>query len=116
MTMTTESTIPKKRGRPFGVFGAKRRQQELIDQFVYALGGPTNVTSWEKDDICRAASLLGIAQEKRRQISKHGASSANELLALARIEEVAADAVRSLNLPESTSRRIKGIGRDEDAK
>ncbi len=115
MTMTTESTTPKKRGRPFGVFGPKRRQQELIDQFVYALGGPTNVTPWEKDDICRAVSLLCVAQEKRRQISKNGASSASELLALARIEEVAADAVRGLNLPESASRHIKGIRRDEDA-
>jgi hypothetical protein len=116
MTMTTESTtIPKKRGRPFGIYGAKRRHQELVDQFVYALGGPTNVTPWERDDIHRTVSLLVIAQEKRRQITKNGAGSNSELLALARIEEVAADAVRGLNLPESTSRNIKGIRRTEAA-
>jgi hypothetical protein len=116
MTMTSESdTITKKRGRPFGIFGPKRRQKEWIDQFIRALGGPGNVTPWEQNDVCRAVSLMSIAEEKRRQIDKHGASSANELVALARIEEVAAEAVRRLRLPESTSRHIKGIRRDEDA-
>jgi hypothetical protein len=116
MTMTSESETTKKRGRPFGSFGPRRRQKQLIDQFTHALGGPGNVTPWEENDICRAVMLLSIAEEKRRQIDKHGASSANELIALARLEEVAQAAVDRLRLPESASRHINGIRhRFEDA-
>jgi len=101
MTMTTESTTPKKRGRPFGIFGVRKRQEQLIAEYTNALGGPGNVTPWERRDIERAVGLQSIAEERRRQISKHGTSSANELLALARLEEVAQVAVERLRLPGS---------------
>jgi hypothetical protein len=43
--------------------------------------------------------LQGIAEQKRHEIDRNGAESANELLALARLEAVAEKAVRRLRLP-----------------
>jgi hypothetical protein len=98
MTMTSENeTTVKKRGRPFGVFGPRRRQKQLIDELIRAFGGA--VTPIRESSITRAVMLQSIAEEKRREINKHGAKSANELLALARLEEVAEAAVRQLKLP-----------------
>jgi hypothetical protein len=114
MSMTESNETKRPRGRPFGSFGPRRRQKQLVDQFIRALGGEGNVTPWEENLITRAVMLLSIAEEKRRQIDKHGASSADELLALARLEEVAYEAVERLRLPESMGRHIKAIRRDED--
>jgi len=47
--------------------------------------------------------LQSIAEQRRSHIDKNGADSANELLALARLEEVADAAVRRLKLPAPTS-------------
>jgi hypothetical protein len=100
MTMTTENETPvKKRGRPFGTFGPRRRQQQLIAQYIDALGGDATITPIQESDICRAVMLQSIAEESRRQINRHGAKSAHELLALARLETVAETAVRRLKLP-----------------
>jgi hypothetical protein len=115
MSMTAElkptTTIAKKRGRPFGTFGVHRRQEQLIAEYTNALGGPNNVTQWERRDIARAVHLQSIAEEKRKHINKHGAASANELIALARLEEVAVDAVEKLRLPVSSG---KGFNPRED--
>jgi len=99
MTMTESVTITKKLGRPFGVFGQRKRQLQLIKRYIDALGGDANITPLQESDVTRAVALQSIAEERRRYIVKHGASSAAELTALARIEEVAADAVRRLNIP-----------------
>jgi hypothetical protein len=100
MTMTTENeTTSKKRGRPFGTFGPRRRQQQLIKQYVAALGGNSKITPLLENAILRAVALQSIAEESRRRISIEGAKSANELLALARLEAVANAAVRDLNIP-----------------
>jgi hypothetical protein len=98
MTMTSDTTTKAKRGRPFGTFGPRRRQQQLINEYCAALGGG-NLTPLQERNICRAVALQSIAEESRRQINKHGAKSANELLALARLEAVADTAVRRLKLP-----------------
>jgi hypothetical protein len=97
MTMTSETETTKKRGRPFGVFGPRRRQKQLIDEYIAAFGG--TVTPIQESNITRAVMLQSIAEEKRREINKYGAKSANELLALARLEEVAEAAVRRLKSP-----------------
>jgi hypothetical protein len=100
MTMTTvNETTGKKRGRPFGRFGPRRRQLQLIAQYVDALGGDAMITPILENAIVRAVGLQSIAEQARRQISIHGAKSANELLALARLEAVANAAVRDLNIP-----------------
>jgi hypothetical protein len=102
MTMTSESetTTKPKRGRPFGIFGPRKRQIQLIKLYVDAFGG--TVTPIQERDITRAVALQSIAEQKRVDINKNGASSANELLALARLEEVADAAVRRLKLPITT--------------
>jgi hypothetical protein len=101
MTMTTSEieTTAKKRGRPFGIFGPRRRQLQLIAQYVDALGGDAMITPILENAIVRAVGLQSIAEQARKQISRHGAKSASELLALARLEAVANAAVRELNLP-----------------
>lgn len=102
MTMTPENETTgtgKKRGRPFGTFGPRRRQQELMKQYVAALGGNASITPILENAILRAVALQSIAEESRRRISIEGAKSANELLALARLEAVANAAVRDLNIP-----------------
>jgi hypothetical protein len=100
MTIPSETAAPKnKGGRPFGTFGPKRRQQQLIKQYIAALGGDANLTPIIENNICRAVMLQSIAEGTRRRIDKEGASSANELLALARLEAVADTAVRRLKLP-----------------
>jgi hypothetical protein len=98
--MTTEIPTTKKRGRPFGSYGIKRRQEELIAEYTNALGGPDCTTPLEKREIARAVSLQAIAEERRAHINKNGvAASANELLALVRLEESASLAVEKLRLP-----------------
>jgi hypothetical protein len=101
MTMTSESetTTKPKRGRPFGVFGPRKRQLQLIKTYIDALGGDANITPLQESDITRAVMLQSIAEQKRLEVNRHGASSAAELTALARIEETADAAVRRLNLP-----------------
>jgi hypothetical protein len=101
MTMTTEttSTGKKKMGRPFGIFGPKRRQLQLIAQYIDALGGDENITLILENQIVRAVGLQSIAEQARKKISLQGADSASELLALARLEAVAAAAIRELNIP-----------------
>jgi len=104
MTMTETTTLPKRgRGRPLGVFGPRRRQKQLIFQYVKALGGDANISPIQERDILRAVVLQSIAEQRRSHIDKNGADSANELLALARLEEVADAAVRRLKLPAPTS-------------
>lgn len=103
MTMTSESETPvKKRGRPFGIFGPRKRQLQLIKQYIDALGGDANITPLQESDVTRAVMLQSIAEQKRLEINRHGASSAAELTALARIEETADSAVRRLKLPVIT--------------
>jgi hypothetical protein len=102
MTIPSETAAPKaknKGGRPFGSFGPRRRQLQLIKQYVAALGGDANLTPILERDIIRAVGLQSIAEETRRRIDRYGAKSAHELLALARLEEVADKAVRRLKLP-----------------
>jgi hypothetical protein len=99
MTIQPDTAPRNKGGRPFGSFGPARRQRQLIKQYIAALGGDANITPILERDIFRAVGLQSIAEETRRQIDKHGARSANELLALARLEEVADKAVRRLKLP-----------------
>lgn len=99
MTATIEPTA-KKRGRPFGSFGAQRRQKELVVKYTNALGGPSNVTPWERRDIERAVVLQAIAEERRRQINEHdGPVSSGDYLALVQLEEFAEAAVDRLRLP-----------------
>jgi hypothetical protein len=99
MTTQSESKPRNKGGRPFGTFGPRRRQQQLIAQYIAALGGNASITPILESAICRAVALQSIAEESRRQINRHGAKSAHELLALARLEAVADTAVRRLKLP-----------------
>jgi hypothetical protein len=102
MSMTTESepTAPRnKGGRPRGTFGPRKRQLQLVRQYIDALGGDSKITPILERDITRAVALQSIAEESRRQINECGAASAKELLALARMEEVAEAAVRRLKLP-----------------
>ena len=100
MTIETETATPsKKRGRPFGIFGPRRRQLQLIAQYVDALGGDAMITPILENAIVRAVGLQSIAEQARRQISRDGAKSASELLALARLEAVATAAIRDLNIP-----------------
>jgi hypothetical protein len=100
MTMTESAPTETKRprGRPCGTYGVLRRQDELAAEYVNKLGGPTNVTFWEKQDIDRAVMLQSIAEARRRHINRHGATN-DELIALVRLEELATDAVESLRLP-----------------
>jgi hypothetical protein len=98
--MTIESeTTGKKRGRPFGKFGPKRRQLQLIKEYIKALGGDDSITPIQERDIGRAVLLQSIAEASRRRIDRHGASSAHELLALTRLEASVDNAVRRLKLP-----------------
>jgi hypothetical protein len=103
MTMTphTETSNQRKRGRPFGSFGPKRRQQELTAQFIDQLGGDAKITPVQEMDIARAVALISFAEESRRQITKYGAQSVQDLSALVRLEDCADRAVRRLKLPVS---------------
>jgi hypothetical protein len=107
MTMTESTIIETKRsrGRPFGSFGPRRRQKQLAVEFLTALGG--RVTPWQENLITRAVMLLSIAEQKRLEIDKLG-GSAEDMIALARLEEVADAAVARLGLPSKQSDR----GRD----
>jgi len=97
MTTTTTEISKPKRGRPFGVLGPKRRQQQLTEHFITALGG--NVTPLQEMSITRAVALISFAEESRRQITKYGAQSVSDLNALVRLEECAERSVRRLKLP-----------------
>jgi hypothetical protein len=103
--MTTETEIkkkpPKKRGRPFGILGPKRRQQQLSDQFVKALGGTASLTPVIAMNIARAVALSSFAEEARRRITKYGATVA-DLASLVKLEDCAERAVRKLKLPVTT--------------
>ena len=100
MTMTTDTEIskPRKRGRPFGVLGPRRRQQQLAEHFITALGGGGNITPLQEMNIARAVALISFAEESRRQITKYGAS-VSDLNALVKLEECAERSVRGLKLP-----------------
>jgi hypothetical protein len=95
LTMTSEPTR-NKGGRPFGTFGPRRRQQNLVDQYIAALGG--SVTLIQERDICRAVLLESIAEQKRHELDGKTAP-ANEILALAKLEAVADAAVKRLRIP-----------------
>lgn len=99
MSTEPESVTPRKRGRPFGVLGPKRRQRQLTDHFIEALGGAQSITPVQEIDICRAVALISFAEESRRQITKYGAESVQDLTALVRLEECAERAVKRLKLP-----------------
>jgi phosphotransferase system IIB component len=99
MTIQSDPKPRNKGGGPFGTFGPRRRQQQLIAQYISALGGAANITAIQESAICRAVALQSIAEESRRRINQHGAKTTNELLALAKLEAVADTAVRRLKLP-----------------
>jgi hypothetical protein len=94
--MTDVNTKPK-RGRPFGTFGPRRRQQELVRSYTNALGG--KLTPIQESDIARAVALQTIAEGTRTRIEKTGGSP-DEIRALARLEAVADSAVKRLRLPK----------------
>jgi len=98
-TETETVAAPRKRGRPFGMLGPKRRQQQLTAYFIDALGGTQSITPVQEIDIARAVALISFAEESRRQITKYGAESVQDLTALVRLEDCAERAVRRLNLP-----------------
>jgi hypothetical protein len=102
----TEQPAKPSRGRPRGTFGPRRRQKELVDQLTLALGCGSTVNALEAIWIGKAATLLTIAEKKRREINLRGAKNASELLALAKIESAAVEAVRSLRLPGSGEARV----------
>jgi hypothetical protein len=102
MTTNAETSKQQKRGRPFGSFGPKRRQRELTAQFIEQLGGDDKITPVQEMDIARAVALISFAEESRRQITKYGAQSVQDLTALVRLEDCADRAVRRLKLPVVT--------------
>lgn len=96
------TTTQRKRGRPFGVLGPKRRQEQLTEQFTTALGGAEKITPLQAMNIARAVALTSFAEESRRQITKYGAQSVHDMTALVRLEDCAERAVRRLKLPITT--------------
>jgi hypothetical protein len=71
----------------------------LTAQFIQQLGGDDKITPVLEMNIARAVALISFAEESRRQITKYGAQSVQDLSALVRLEEVADAAVRRLKLP-----------------
>lgn len=99
--MTLEPLTKRGRGRPLGSLGARNRRLQLAQIYTDLLGG--TVTPIQEKDITRAVDLQDLAEKKRAELTKQRKISADELLALAQIEEAAAGAVRRLNLPVPTT-------------
>ena len=80
----------RKRGRPRGTFGVKKKQAELVRQYIDALGGEGAITPLQESEITRVVLLRSIAEGTRSRLVSTGAS-VEELKILANLE-AAADA------------------------
>jgi hypothetical protein len=100
--MTEAETKPKpKRGRPFNVFGPRRRRSRLAADLVRQIGGVDKLTPTISEAIFTAVELHFMASELRAKFTKAGAdaATAEELVALVRLETSAAQAMARLDIP-----------------
>ena len=96
MTLPSTDKPKRGRGRPFGTFGPRRRQLELIKCYTAALGG--RLTPIQEVDVTRAVALQSIAEGTRSRLAT--TATPDEIQALTRLEAVADAAVKRLRLPK----------------
>jgi hypothetical protein len=82
-------------GRPLSP--AKRRSR--LRMFYINQIGIENIDPVLSEQVLAAVELTCMAAEQRAKITKHGAASADDLLAVVRLENAAARAVARLGLP-----------------
>ena len=91
----SRSSSGRKRGRPRGTFGVKKKQAELVKQYIDALGGEGNITPLQESEITRVIVLKSIAENARSRLVSTGAS-VEELRILATLEATADAAAAKL--------------------
>jgi hypothetical protein len=90
------------RGRPGRPMSPATRRSKLRAEYINAIG-VENLTTAVSENIRAAVELTSMAAEQRAKITKSGAASAEDLLAVVRLENAASRAVARLNLPAPTA-------------
>ena len=86
-------------GRPPSL---ETRKQRLRAEFIAAIGAD-NLTPSRIEAIRSAVEWSAMAAEARAKLMKAGSSSADDTVHVAKLEELAAQAVARLNLPAPTA-------------
>jgi hypothetical protein len=100
--MAAQAKMEATKGRPEPAFRkpnqtrAGRHRQQMIADFVAALGGPNRVTALQMVEIERAASLTLLAQDMRAKALRGEAIDIGDMI---RLEGAVSRVIRSLNLP-----------------
>jgi hypothetical protein len=84
--------LPGLDGRSSGA----RRRRDLINGFITALGGASEISPLKLAEVRRAAELVVLAEETRAQVFRDSGSV--DMLALVRLKGMASRAQRSLGL------------------
>ena len=96
----TQAPVTGKAGRPPSL---ATRKKMLRAEFVAAFGGEENLTAVQAEAIRSAVAWAAMAAEAREGLIKSGAASTDSAVHVARLEELAAQAVARLNLPAPTA-------------
>jgi hypothetical protein len=86
-------------GKPGRSLSPAKRRARLRAQYIADIGGPENLTPALSEAILAATELTVMAAELRKKIVKAGAGTADQMLALVRLENSAARAVSRLPVP-----------------
>jgi hypothetical protein len=96
--MTDISISSHEAGRVGRPLSPAKRRSRLRMHFIRTIG-LENIDSVMSEQILAAVELTCMAAEQRAKITKTGAASAEDLLAIVRLENAAARAVARLPLP-----------------
>jgi hypothetical protein len=99
--MNDISTTAHDQGRAGRPLSPATRRSRLRKEYIRAIG-VENLSASTTEAILAAVELTSMAAEQRAKIAKSGAASADDLLAIVRLENAASRAVARLGLPIPT--------------
>jgi hypothetical protein len=100
--MTDVSSTAHEQGRAGRPLSPANRRSRLKVSFIKSIG-VENLTPEISEAILSAVEMTVLAADIRRKITKSGAATSEDLLALVRVENAAARAVARLPVPHKIS-------------
>jgi hypothetical protein len=96
--MTDTNITAHERARAGRPLGPQQRRKRLRMHYIKQIG-VENLDPVVSEQVLAAVELVCMAAEQRAKVTRSGAASADDLLAIVRLENAAARAVARLGLP-----------------